>query len=115
MAQVVTFLSEAPDALGSALEGVGAYNSLTTIHTVPAGEFHEVYLVLTNMSGSVTIEVLGDMGAAVDSFDIRIPIETTESLGPFLMLGGSTGTTLALSCVANQTSLRVSGTVRIHS
>ena len=115
MTQVVSILSGCPDALGSAIDGVAAYPTLTTIHTVPAGEVHEIWLVLTNMNGSLTIEVLGDLGDEADSFDIRLPIESTTSLGPFLLLGGSSGESLSLSCVANQTSLRVSGTVRKHS
>lgn len=115
MTTVVTHLSGAPDSKGSAISGVAAYPTLTTIHTVPAGEVHEIWLHFSSMHGSVTIELIGDMGDEVDSFDLRLAIEDNQSRGPFLLLGGSTGETFSVGAVANQTSVRISGTVRKHS
>ncbi len=115
MTEVVTFLSGAPDSKGSAIVGVAQYPSLTTIHTVPAGETHEIWLNFVSLNSGATIEILGDMGEISDNFDLRLAIEANESRGPFMLLGGSGGTTVALGVITNQANLRVSGTVRKHS
>ena len=61
-------LSGSPDALGSAIDGLATFASLTTIHTVPSGEVHTVWLTITN-TGANSIELLGDVGAPATSYD----------------------------------------------
>ncbi len=114
--EVVTFLSGSPDALGSAIVGLLQFGvGLTEIHAVPAGETHEIWLHFSSMHGSNSIEILGDIGEIATNFDLRMAVEDNQSRGPFMLLGGSGGTSIALAAVADFGSIRVSGTVRKHS
>lgn len=116
MTEVVTFLSGSPDSKGSAIAALAQFGvGLTTIHTVPAGETHEIWLHFSSMHSSQSIEILGDVGEIATNFDLRMAAEDNQSRGPFMLLGGSGGTSIALAAVANWTSIRVSGTVRKHS
>lgn len=116
MTEVVTHLSGAPDSKGSAIAALAQFGvSLTTIHEVPAGETHEIWLHFSSMHGSNSIEILGDMGEETTNFDLRMAVEDNQSRGPFVLLGGSGGTSIALAAVADWTSIRISGTVRKHS
>lgn len=103
-------LSGSPDAKGSAIDGLATFASLTTIHTVPTGEVHTIWLTVTN-NGANSIEILGDMGATATAIDIRILAHQTMKMGPFTL----SDTTIKLGAIANGGEISVSGSVEKYT
>ncbi len=103
-------LSGSPDALGSAIDGLATFASLTTIHTVPSGETHTIWLTITNTAGN-SIELLGDTGASVTSFDMRLAANETRNVGPITL----SDTTLKIGAVANGGDVAISGSVEKYT
>lgn len=99
------------DANGSGLTSLATYPTLTTIHTVPPNEVHTIWLTIVNTNGAAAVEVLGDVGENADTFNESIPVETAQQFGPMTLHGSTSGTTLALSALANGTSIKVFGSV----
>ena len=103
-------LSGSPDALGSAIDGLATFASLTTIHTIPSGETHTIWLTITN-TGANSIELLGNMGASATSIDVRILGYETKTIGPFTL----SNTTVKLSAIANGGDISVCGSVEKYT
>ena len=97
-------------ATGGPVTSLATYPTLTTIHTVPPDEVHTIWLNITNTNAAV-VELLGDVGGVADSWNHKIAAETNQDFGPITLHGGSSGTNLELSAIANGGSIKVSGSV----
>jgi len=103
-----TILSGSPDALGSAIEGLGPVASKTTIHTFPSDKVHTVWVTICNTDPSTSAIVEGDVGASAATLYWDIPAQGQVTIGPLSLKN----TTLKLgSDDAGVAAINVTGVV----
>lgn len=92
---------------GDALTSVATYATLTTIHTVPDGETHTIYITFMNANNGADVELLGDIGDSADALNVVVPQNGGKvELGPIVLDGGKS---IDVGAIANGSSIKTTG------
>jgi len=84
--------------------------SLTEVHSVPAGETHEISVSVTNRNAAAVV-IEGNVGATSDAFSAGVPATDSKEIISCVLVGPAT---IDLAAVANPTDAHFYGWARVH-
>lgn len=91
---------------------ITTYPTLAVMHTVPAGETHEVWVIVSNNNSGGPVELIGEFGGDADAFNHDMVAEKTETIIKGAVLVGPC--TVEMGATGSATNVHFTGKVIVH-